>query len=532
MEPFNLELESSSPTGISKANDFDIPQTGGQSPSDMSSSVTSPQSVLTNAALSSPPQTTIELSPNNVRLAISPDGSLAPSIPPIHKLRTSVSPKAPTVTKQDVEQIDFSPPQEFLDLTATDIQNMTGEESRLKLLEASTLLRRAANSADKYRKLTSQLKLQNQLLLIEMHEASQRSEVEKVLIQREVDRLTYEQIDHQNSMSATIGIRIDSEAYRRRLQRTKLKLRDAMKEIESRDKTLVTIRKLLRDGRLERESLEAALKRQRESKDNESALQSSPPAGNYVESLRESEPTTPRKANTSQSGLDTLGFVAFKALNTPGNDQGSSRMRTVPPVSADFPQFSPNRAGGVSLPPLRFDRPGTPPSQPETALLSPVAFKDAPPTRDSASNRLSSPPILGSAFHPINHDTLRRDSSASTISVQSEGNAGRIPSSPPARQITAEPTRLDLFRGSRSNQDESHDSHKSKFMTNLQFPESPRSPQKAAARRGYTSGNISKGRTARPNSFPGVGSSARIMVSIFRENSSSASPPSPPPPSQ
>lgn len=324
---------------------------------------------------------------------------------------------------------DFVVPSNLLSLSSDTIKDETDEECKAQLILAVDLLRQASSSIDKYKGLVSQLKLQNQLLTIETHEAAQRFEVEKSLVKREVDRLRYEQIDHQNYMAAAVEHRSDSDTYRRRLHKTKLKLRDANKEIEERDKEIAMIKKRLREGRLHREALEEALLKGKELHRAEEERRDStpPPRGNLFGSSSSMNPSTPPSTKpraglirqNGESGLDTLGFLASQALfeQQQQRPQGSEspeslRNKSVPAVSADYPRFD-NKPGAVNLPPLRLPHPSD--SNTKGGLMSPVAFKEGPFSANS------SPPT---ASHAMLAATLspekRRHSNASTITVPSD----------------------------------------------------------------------------------------------------------------
>lgn len=350
---------------------------------------------------------------------------------------------------------EFVVPQDLLHLTPESIRNQSDEVSKTKLGDAAELLRQATRTVQKYKNLVSQMKLQNQLLTIETHESAQRFEVENSLVKREVDRLRYEQIDHQHSLAAAAENRSDSDTYRRRLQKAKLKLKDAHREIEDRDRELLRIKKRLREGRLQREVLEEALvkgqgQRTEQSEDRDRYFESTPPppANAYFGSSSSIVPSTPQSVKSragpirrqdGESGLDALGFLASQALfdrQQPRAQRSESpeniRNRSVPAVSADFPRFD-GTSGNINLPPLRIaDTSGTGSQNVKGGLMSPVAFKEGPFSANS------SPPSIGHALLNPSSPEKRRYSNASTITVTSDdedqGNRRKGGSPGPAKQ--------------------------------------------------------------------------------------------------
>lgn len=566
-----MGLESSSPQRYRERHPNEMAHAHLQSSSDASSSDgLSPHNTVTPGILSSPPPIVsshfAHINLQSTGMSSSPGypvtspSSLTP--PPVdleRPLRDVGIKPAPSHVADTL--MDFEVPQHLLELTSNNVNELPEDMQRNRLLEASQLLQQATGTISKFQKMVSQMKLQNQLLAIETHEASQRFEVEKSIVQREVDRLRYEQIDYQHSMAATLGNRSDTETYRRRLQRAKMRLKDAAREIEDRDKDLAKIRKLLKAGRVERQALEAALQKQNTSQEGSAkpgSVQLSPPTGTFLGNLRPTLPTTPQQP--TNRGMDNLGFLAFNALsNQPRYEQQQQeqpRNRSVPPVSADFPQFAPNRAGeAINLPPLRLAgenqlRSATPPfsqGQPSEAatLLSPVAFKETAAAGDSQSGTAPAPrreslPALGSAFSLQQHQQQntgatelsagRRDSSGSTITVSSDGEDPQVQQQ---RQPPASSSNLSSLvhahdqnplivsaigaahssgtpSGSNNNTDDDSDPSPHAASTFIikpppHFPESPRSPHKPIVGAGAASQHA--GRTTGFPGGPGLGSS-------------------------
>lgn len=498
-----------SPGAPPKQQDFQVPYSHRRSPSDLSSDITSPQSMPSNAMLSSPLQSAITFVPDTPNALPSSPSFMPPpeksiKTPLVSAFSSELPAQIPTPSLNPVEETSISVPSELLALSASDVAALNGVDARTKLVEISQVLRQVTSRADNLQKMVAQLKLQNQLLVIEMHETAQRAEVEKSLINREVDRLRYEQIDFQNSLASRSVGGSDSATYRRRLQRAKLRFKDASKEIELRDKELNTIKKLLREGRLERESLEAALHSRSQQRDRYATSSQMQSSFGHAASPN---PSTPQKAHNN---LGALGMLALNALNNPAESgQAHMQQHPLPRVSAELPQFSLDRAQGqdINLPPLRLGQhlnhqqqsnerqPNTPTTRAGNVLLSPVAFAGA------GAGVMLSPPALGSAFHPVN-DPLpghRRSSSTSTVSATEDDD---VPDQyPPTADAAKQPERS--------------------LLPKPEFLSSPRSPTQVSR-------GIAKAAAARPKSYPGAGSSAHIMASIFREGSPSGHQPSGP----
>lgn len=438
------------------------------------------------------------------------ESSTSPSTPPTRNtgFESAVSDASPTPVKSAFKETvatiedtaaltvsEFNVPKVLLDLTADDIENESDDICKSQLIDATELLRHATNTIQKFKGLISQIKLQNQLLTIETHEAAQRFEVENNIVKREVDRLRYEQIDHQNSVAAA-ETRSDSGTYRRRLQNAKLKLRDAGKEIEERDREIARIKKQLREGRLHREALEEALIKGQglpqietnEEKQRSNLESTPPPMGSFFGSSSSNIPSTPpsgkSKANflgqqNGESGLDALGFLASQALiqqqqrrphaNHDSESPESLRKRPIPPLSADFPRFSTGKVPSINLPPLRLQNPASDSSlsqqHKETSggLMSPVAFTDGPSYLTASS---SSPVFAQAPLVPQSPEKRRRDSSASTITIPSDTEdhsrpKGDVSTSPTASAVSRQARKGASRQVARQRSDESMGSSRS-----------------------------------------------------------------------
>lgn len=378
-----------------------------------------------------------------------------------------------TVSKTNISTLsaaaaaEFQIPTQFLTLTAPQIDVQTLVQLKETLFSATQYLQHADQVIKYYRSQASQLKLQNQLLMIETHEASQRHEVENHLIKRELDRLRFDQIDRQNEAAAAAAAAepqfvagstsnlsglvhqpagsnrstasgvaspgsTDSDTYRRRLQRAKLRIRDYDKELEQKNKEVAMLKKRLRESRLHREALEDALVKSstpgsahkllprhfevKYNDDNDNDYDNDP--NNNEQELKSERPVTPPSLqsknqpsalNTPQSattlfntrapttsttrdnGLDALGFLASQALQDQQNrnsvESESPRRATTTTSFQDKSTSSSHSGPGLhSLPALRFPSSGTvsagasltnsPKKGHEKAgLRSPVAFK-------------------------------------------------------------------------------------------------------------------------------------------------------------
>lgn len=423
----------------------------------------SPSSPLkpTNSIRSSPPLKTVDYnqsSPDQHGAAVfTTESSASPMTPPIaddgpmsDSTFISSAPMFVGAGATAAYPKDLDVPPTLLNYSVDTVKNLSDEECRSELVLAAELLRQAVGSIDKYKGLLSQAKLQNQLLTIETHEAAQRFEVENSLVKREVERLRYEQIDHQNYLAAAAENRSDSDTYRRRLQRAKLKLKDAAREIEERDKEILRVKKRLREGRLHREALEDALLKGKDLQQVEAEhlrredVSTPPPRTTVFDSGSSVITSTPhsvsRKDDARQkgeSGLDALGFLASQALfehnrNPPsGSASPDSRHhnKSVPALSADYPRFDTSKAGdsgtanstgGISLPPLRLPMPTERNGiQGQGGLLSPVAFKEGPFPENGLPTGASQA-MLAHTQSP----EKRRHSNASTITVPSDEEGG------------------------------------------------------------------------------------------------------------
>lgn len=378
--------------------------------------------------------------------------------------------KTNTSTLSAAAAAEFQVPTQFLTLTAPQIDVHTLVQLKETLFSAAQYLQHADQVIKYYRNQASQLKLQNQLLMIETHEASQRHEVENHLVKRELDRLRFDQIDRQNeaaaaaaaaaaaehqfvagstsnfsglvhqpagsNRSAASGVAspgsTDSDTYRRRLQRAKLRIRDYDKELEQKNKEVAMLKKRLRESRLHREALEDALAKSstqgnahkllprhfevkynndndddydNDQDNNEQELKSERPvtppslqSKNQASALNTPQSATtlfntraPTTSTTRDNGLDALGFLASQALQDQQNrnsvESESPRLATATTSFQDKSTSSSHSGPGPhSLPALRFPSSGTVSagasltSSPKkghekTGLRSPVAFK-------------------------------------------------------------------------------------------------------------------------------------------------------------
>jgi hypothetical protein len=186
--------------------------------------------------------------------------------------------------------------------TTTALESLTDEQimtmelgmARMSLKSAIAQLRSIRESSDKMKSTFSQLELQNKLLTIENHESAQRYEVENNIVKREVDRLRLDASSSSHGLS-------DAEVYRRRLQKAKLKLREASKEIEEKEAENEKLRKRLKDGRLHREAMAAAVRdhQQHQHSSRTPHPHASPGHGHH----------------DSESGLAALGMLASQVLS-------------------------------------------------------------------------------------------------------------------------------------------------------------------------------------------------------------------------
>ena len=412
---------------------------------------------------------------------------------------TSKLDPTPQILPNDIES--FTVPPYLLHLTATEIQEMPDATRRAKLVEASELLRQATTCIQTFDKVVSRMRLQSQLLTIETHEAAQRFEVEKMLVQREVDRLRYEQIDHQKYMAAAAGTKSNSETYRRRLQKAKLKLKDAAKEIETRDKDIIRIKKMLREGRVLREALETALAKsnaQREDLQQQSTplLRNNLSSSLDMYSIPSTPPQPPAPVTPTKRSSDALGILAFNPLPNPPRRSSNSteldnntttnsspKSRSVPPVSADFPQFPSNNTPSRSvfnLPPLRLPddyQTRTPPdSSNTTGLLSPLAFKGLHSSVSSSFTN-QSPTSLGPPLFPLSQEPQCRESSATFT----------IPSDDSSYRNSKDSDENDEYLGGSDRKEFFHNQHTQ--LAYPPFPDSPQSPHKQIQMRGHHRNN-------------------------------------------
>lgn len=400
------------------------------------------------------------------------DSSITPTRPAF------IPPGAATFLVEDRYPLkdEFLVPSSLLNLTEDDIKNDSAEGCKEKLVDAAELLRQATNTIQKFKSLVSQMKLQNQLLTIETHESAQRFEVENNLVKREVDRLRYEQIDHQHSIAVAVETRFDSDTYRRRLQRAKLKLKDANREIEERDIEIARIKKRLREGRLHREALELALLKGKEAHNMEVTESTPPPRGSFYgpgASIVSSAPQPSKRSDirtqqNGESGLDALGFLASQALieQQQMRSQGSESPEKAGPSLARFG----TKQESINLPPLRLSELAARGSNRSNGLMSPVAFKEGPFSAES-----SPPPANTLLPGQAQASEKRRHSNASTITVPSDNEDSRPRSE--ARGASAanpdsEPTHLPSISSS-SNGDKAPKSPRKRPIGNRSMVKSP-----------------------------------------------------------
>jgi hypothetical protein len=393
----------------------------------------------------------------------------------------AVIPQASIPTLSAAAVGEFQIPTQFLTLTAPQIDILTLVQLKETLFSATQYLQHADQVVKHYRSHVAQLKLQNQLLMIETHEASQRHEVENHLVKRELDRLRFDQIDRQNEAAAAAAAAAavstveskqspgstlstapasnisssvyptagnakyvatvlsspgstDSDTYRRRLQRAKLRIRDSDKEIEQKNKEIAMLKKRVREGRLQREALEDALvnsstpgrtNKLRQRRDNakyhddndnyeddneddeyeksEIERATTPPSlekKNKTSLLRTPQSATAifntrARASTADTtrdnGLDALGFLASQALQEQQNRKSTASESPNPVTTKDsFQGKTASHTGSISvnIPSLRFPPSGSTVSADaslasspkkgfeKSGLRSPVAFKE------------------------------------------------------------------------------------------------------------------------------------------------------------
>lgn len=234
-----------------------------------------------------------------------------------------------TVADTDKEADDANSLSTLLDLTDEDVMSMELDMARLTLKSAVRQLRSTKESADKMKSLVSQLELQNKLLTIENHESAQRYEVENNIVKREVDRLRLDASTPSYGLS-------DAEVYRRRLQKAKLKLREACKEIEEREAENDKLRKRLKDGRLHREAMAAAAARDHQQ--HQSQHHSNNSQGPSAHS------SSRHSHHDSESGLAALGMLASQVLS----QQASPHKGLMSPVEFEGSPEKRRRASSAS----------------------------------------------------------------------------------------------------------------------------------------------------------------------------------------
>lgn len=183
----------------------------------------------------------------------------------------------------------------LVSLSDEQIDAMEASLVRLSLKSAVSQVRALQESSDRLKTLVSQLELQNKLLTIENHNSAQRYEVENGIVKREVDRLRMDAATTSHA-SHPAGLS-DAEVYRRRLQKAKIKLREASKEIEEKVVENEKLRKRLREGRLHREAVAAAVRDQQQ---QQQFFQSSPHSHRH---------------HDSEGGLAALGMLASQVLS-------------------------------------------------------------------------------------------------------------------------------------------------------------------------------------------------------------------------
>ena len=415
------------------------------------------------------------------------------------KKTPAVIPQTSVPTLSAATVAEFQIPTQFLTLTAPQIDVHTLVQLKEILFSATQYLQHADQVIKYYRSHIAQLKLQNQLLMIETHEASQRHEVENHLVKRELDRLRFDQIDRQNEAAAAATAAAtaaaastveskpspssnllsvptsnvsssvhpttgnaknaaavlsspgstDSDTYRRRLQRAKLRIRDSDKEIEQKNKEIAMLKKRLREGRLQREALEEALvnsstpggadklrqsnvnvkynnDKDNDEDDNEddeyeqSEIEraTTPPSlekESQASLLRTPQSTTTifntrartfTAGTTRDNGLDALGFLASQALQEQQNRKSTapeSPNQTTSKDSFKSKTALHNASISVNLPSLPFPSSGSTVSPDaslasspkkgveKSGLRSPVALKEKIDTPNISVSRFQLP---------------------------------------------------------------------------------------------------------------------------------------------
>lgn len=498
----------------------------------------SPLTTPTSAIVFSPSQAPMQLSPLELHHCTT---SLLPTNTPIS--RSSLTPP-PILMDHDSsncvlqpaslakDALEFTIPQHLLDLTLESVMNLSNDESRAMLFEASQILRRSNSCVQNYKGLISRMKFQSQLLTIEAHEAVQRSEVEKKLIQREVDRLRYEQIEIQNTMAAKASIMETSDAYKRQLRKTKSELKDAVKDIENRDKDIARFKWLLNEGGIGVNDLEnAPTKQTKEPLRAPSQSTTSPPLGSFFHSSSiDTTPVTPQQKN-QDSRSDALGISTLNSFcNGPQQALMSPKNRIVPPVSADFPQFPLNNLTPVNLPPLRlvsnFNKESALTSTrplSKFTLLSPPAIKEtSSQSSNSIIGTLREPgPWIGSSFLSLPHEKQHGDLSVSTrCEEKSFKNASPSEANPvginPKEDIsTPRNSPLDVittYDPTRENSEipvthlQSSKSPKPSISQKSQTLSKPSKPFRKLMPKRISVGNVSKPQVYRPNNFSQISS--------------------------
>lgn len=303
----------------------------------------------------------------------------------------------------------------------------------------------------------SHFQLQNKLLTIETHEAAQRYEVENNIAKREVDRLRLAEHEGESPRQLLGEYNKSStkvlESYKRKLRRAKLRLEDAVFDIEWRDREIQRLRARLEPATPQSQGIIQHQQPFQTPQHHSHSVQSSPiqpyfpsqqlppqqhqqsqhqqqqqqqqqhhpmsPVGLVHKGMghrrtqsayenRQMDMRHPQQQQQQQQGnshrLDALGLLASQALHEHNRRSPTELMS---PVA--FKTQSQNQSQGQSQAPPRQ-------LQPPPAHIMPGPHSGAAPVAPSSPLRES----RATELPPSSPEKRRRGSSASTISATSD----------------------------------------------------------------------------------------------------------------
>lgn len=309
----------------------------------------------------------------------------------------------------------------------------------------------------------SHFQLQNKLLTIETHEAAQRYEVENNIAKREVDRLRLTEQDGESPRQLLGEYNKSStkvlESYKRKLRRAKLRLEDAVFDIEWRDREIQRLRARLEPAtpqaqqhpqqhpvhlsQQQQPMLHHPHQQQQQQQQpphmqqphHPSSLQSSP----VLPYFPQHQPPQQQHHPMSPVGMVHKGMGHRRTQSAYENRQLDSRppplsIGTQPPRQHIQPPQSQQQQGQNH----RMDALGLLASQAlhehnrrsPTELMSPVAFRGSRQLQPPPPHIMSSSPVAipssplretkATELPPSSPEKRRRGSSASTISAPSD----------------------------------------------------------------------------------------------------------------